>query len=75
MANTIAKKLKINEDFILLTLHAPESFEKRLLPLPAVVKKEYIEWIVTAKREETRIQRIDGTIERLVKGWKNPRNM
>ena len=38
-------------------------------------KKEYIEWIVTAKREETRSERIKGTIERLAKGWKNPRNM
>jgi len=38
-------------------------------------KKEYIEWIVTAKREETRKERIDGTIERLEKQWKNPRNL
>lgn len=38
-------------------------------------KKEYIEWIVTAKREETRAERIKGTIERLEKGWKNPRNI
>ena len=38
-------------------------------------KKEYIEWIVTAKREETRTERINGTIERLSKEWKNPRNM
>ena len=38
-------------------------------------KKEYIEWIITAKREETRTQRIIGTIERLAKGWKNPRNI
>lgn len=38
-------------------------------------KKEYIEWIITAKREETRKQRVTGTIERLSKGWKNPRNM
>ena len=38
-------------------------------------KKEYIEWIVTAKREETRKERIDGTIERLGKSWKNPRNI
>ena len=38
-------------------------------------KKEYIEWIVTAKREETRNERVDGTIERLGKGWKNPRNI
>ncbi|MBL7739422.1 MAG: YdeI/OmpD-associated family protein [Chitinophagaceae bacterium] len=38
-------------------------------------KKEYIEWIVTAKRVETRKERIGGTIERLGKQWKNPRNI
>lgn len=38
-------------------------------------KKEYIEWIVTAKREETRMERVKGTIERLEKQWKNPRNI
>ncbi len=37
-------------------------------------KKEYIEWIVTAKKEETKAQRIKGTIERLGKQWKNPAN-
>jgi hypothetical protein len=38
-------------------------------------KKEYIEWIVTAKQKETRIERLKGTMERLNKGWKNPRNI
>ena len=38
-------------------------------------KKEYIEWIITSKREETRNERVTGTIERLAKGWKNPRNI
>jgi Bacteriocin-protection, YdeI or OmpD-Associated len=38
-------------------------------------KKEYIEWIVTAKREETRKERVTGTIERLGMQWKNPRNI
>lgn len=38
-------------------------------------KKEYLEWIVTAKQEATRIARLDGTIERLGKKWKNPRNL
>jgi len=37
-------------------------------------KKEYVEWIVTAKRDETRKERIQGTIERLAKQWKNPAN-
>ncbi|RYY68181.1 MAG: hypothetical protein EOO13_13010, partial [Chitinophagaceae bacterium] len=38
-------------------------------------KKEYIEWIVTAKQAATKSERIAGTIDRLQKGWKNPRNM
>jgi hypothetical protein len=38
-------------------------------------KKEYIEWVVTAKRDETRKTRVSGTIERLGKGWKNPANL
>jgi uncharacterized protein YdeI (YjbR/CyaY-like superfamily) len=38
-------------------------------------KKEYVEWLITAKREETRNGRVNGTIERLEKGWKNPRNI
>ena len=37
-------------------------------------RREYIEWIVTAKREETRKERIKGTLERLSKKWKNPAN-
>lgn len=37
-------------------------------------KKEYIEWIVTARREETRKERVTGTMERLEKKWKNPGN-
>ncbi|MBE7169635.1 MAG: YdeI/OmpD-associated family protein [Williamsia sp.] len=38
-------------------------------------KKEYVEWIVSAKREETRKQRVQGTIEKLENKWKNPRNL
>jgi hypothetical protein len=38
-------------------------------------KKEYIEWIITAKLEKTRMERVTGTIERLSKQWKNPRNI
>lgn len=38
-------------------------------------KKEYVEWIVTAKREETKNERISVSVERLNKGWKNPRNI
>ena len=38
-------------------------------------KKEYIEWIVTAKRPETRSERVKATMARLEKKWKNPRNI
>jgi hypothetical protein len=38
-------------------------------------KKEYVEWIVTAKRPETREQRVKDSLDRLNKGWKNPRNL
>ena len=37
-------------------------------------KREYIEWIVSAKKEETRAARIQSTIERLGQSWKNPSN-
>ncbi len=35
-------------------------------------RREYIEWIITAKREDTRLARLKGTIEKLLKGLKNP---
>lgn len=35
-------------------------------------RKEYVLWIVGAKREETRATRVKGTIEKLVAGLKNP---
>ncbi|MBP7772803.1 MAG: YdeI/OmpD-associated family protein [Bacteroidia bacterium] len=38
-------------------------------------RREYVEWIVSAKKEETRITRANGTIDRLKKGRKNPRNL
>jgi hypothetical protein len=63
----------------------PDDFEKALKKskkanqflesLSFTNKKEYVEWIVTAKRDETRKERVTGSIERLEKGWKNPRNL
>lgn len=38
-------------------------------------RKEYVEWIVTAKKAETRARRVEGTIGRLRKNMKNPRNL
>jgi len=37
-------------------------------------RKEYVEWIVSAKRDDTRARRVEEAIGRLAKGWKNPAN-
>ena len=65
-------------------VYLPEDLEKALQENPKEKeyfeslafshKREYVEWIVSAKKEETRLSRINGTIERLDKGWKNPVN-
>jgi hypothetical protein len=46
--------------------------EKNFNALSYSCKKEYVEWIVTAKRAETKEARVKGTLERLAKGMKNP---
>jgi Bacteriocin-protection, YdeI or OmpD-Associated len=35
-------------------------------------KKEYVTWITSAKKEETRSKRLESTIEKLIAGKKNP---
>ena len=67
------------------TIRLPEDFETALRKnkkqreffdtLSFTNRKEYVEWIVTARREETRNERIKGSVERLAKRWKNPRNL
>lgn len=68
------KEVKLPDDFA-TALKKNKKAAATFDSLSFTNKKEYIEWIVTAKREETRMERINGTIERLNKGWKNPRNM
>jgi hypothetical protein len=66
------------------TIRLPDDFESELNKkkkqqeffnqLSFTNKKEYIEWIVSAKKEETRQTRVKESIERLTKEWKNPSN-
>jgi hypothetical protein len=35
-------------------------------------KKEYVSWVVSAKRDETRVERVKASVEKLEKNWKNP---
>jgi hypothetical protein len=67
------KKVRLPDD-ITAAFKKNEKESESFDSLSFTNKKEYLEWIVTAKREETRAERIKGTIERLARGWKNPAN-
>lgn len=72
--NPETKEVHLPEE-LLASLNENPKQKKFFDTLSFTNKKEYIEWIVTAKREETRMERVKGTIERLAKRWKNPRNI
>jgi hypothetical protein len=72
--NPQTKEVKLPDD-VAATLKKNKKANEFFNTLSFTNKKEYIEWIVTAKREETRKERVDGIIERLNKQWKNPRNI
>ncbi len=71
-------------DFKARTVTAPEDLQKLLVlkknkkaqeffeKLSFTNKKEYVGWITSAKREETRSNRVAATIEKLLAGKKNP---
>jgi len=71
--NPTTKEVKLPDD-LAVTLKKNKKEAAFFDSLSFTNKKEYIEWIVTAKREETRAERITGTIEKLSKQWKNPAN-
>lgn len=68
------KKLTfLPDDFAAALLKAPKE-EQFYQSLSFTNRKEYLEWIVSAKKEETRATRIRESLDRLSKGWKNPAN-
>jgi hypothetical protein len=71
--NPATKEVRLPDDLV-ATLKKNKKEATFFESLSFTNKKEYIEWIVTAKREETRTERLKGTIERLGKSWKNPQN-
>lgn len=71
--NTETKEIKLPGDLSAIFKKNKKQFDF-FNTLSFTNKKEYVEWIVTAKREETRNERLTGTITRLSKGWKNPQN-
>lgn len=80
-----ARKIFDYIDTATRTIHLPEDLKQALEKhqqameyfgnLSFTNKKEYVEWVVTAKKEDTRRQRVEATIERLQKSWKNPSNL
>ncbi len=73
-ANSATKEIRIPDD-LAAALKKNKQLADYFHSLAFSHRREYVEWIVTAKKEETRKARIDGTLERLGKQWKNPRNI
>jgi len=72
-ADSATKTIRLPEDLdAALTAHpdARRAFEA----LAFSHRREYVEWVITAKRPETRAERIKGTVERVRNGGKNPRD-
>ena len=60
----VKKTVRIPED-LQKALDADKQVTAYFNQLAFSHRKEYVEWIVTAKREETRKKRVEGTIEKL----------
>jgi len=71
--DAVKKTIQLPDDFANL-LDKNKNEKEFFNTLSFTNKKEYVEWIVTAKREETRTTRVKESVERLGKGWKNPAN-
>lgn len=69
----VTKTVKLPEDFS-TALKKNRKQKQFFESLSFTNKKEYLEWIVTAKREDTRATRVKESIERLGLEWKNPAN-
>lgn len=71
-------------DFKKRTVEIPEALQKQLTlkkhkkalehfeKLSFTNKKEYVEWITSARKEETKQNRLSATVEKLMAGKKNP---
>lgn len=68
------KKLTFLPEDFAAALHKAKKEETFFNSLSFTNRKEYLEWIVSAKKKETRQARIQESITRLSYGWKNPAN-
>ena len=72
--NASTKEVKLPDDFASV-LKKNKTAQSFFNSLSFTNKKEYLEWILTAKRADTKAGRVSASIEKLSAGWKNPRNM
>ena len=71
--DTNAKTVKLRED-VAASLKTKKTLLDYFNSLAYTHRKEYVEWILSAKKRETRNQRIQKMAEMLEKKWKNPSN-
>lgn len=69
--NPKTKEVKLPDD-LTAALKKDKTINDYFHSLAFTHKKEYIEWIITARKEETRSKRVAGTIEMLGNKKKNP---
>jgi hypothetical protein len=72
-SDPVKKEVRLPEDFA-NALKNHKKLEDYYHSLAYSHRREWVEWIVTAKKEETRSKRIKEALERLKKKWKNPAN-
>ncbi|MBL7730540.1 MAG: YdeI/OmpD-associated family protein [Chitinophagaceae bacterium] len=71
--NPETKEVKLPAD-VEASLKKQKAVNEYFQSLAFTHKKEYLEWIVTAKKAETRLARLAKMMEMLGKKWKNPAN-
>lgn len=71
--NPETKEVKLPAD-VEASLKKQKAVNEYFQSLAFTHKKEYLEWIVTAKKAETRLARLAKMLEMLGKKWKNPAN-
>ncbi|MFN0013640.1 MAG: YdeI/OmpD-associated family protein [Saprospiraceae bacterium] len=70
-ADSTTKTIRLPEDLqVVLEKHPAEKTMFDALSFSN--KREYVEWVITAKQAQTRLSRLTGTIKRLQRGQKNP---
>ncbi len=69
----VKKTVSLPEDFD-KALKKNQKREKYFHSLAFSHKKEYLEWIISAKKEETRNRRIQSAMDMMDQQWKNPSN-